>query len=132
MSGPPPPGLPVPAPIMALADGGPVRPVWVNELGGITFEIGAGGQRRFAKWAAAGSGIDLGGEAARLRWAARFTPVPRLLGEGADETGSWLVTSAVPGQMAVVGQQRIWRATVAVADDQLIDRRNVGEQAQRL
>ena len=107
MSGPPPPGLPVPAPIMALADSGPVRPVWVNELGGITFEIGAGGQRRFAKWAAAGSGIDLGGEAARLRWAARFTPVPRLLGEGADETGSWLVTSAVPGQMAVVDR---WKA----------------------
>src|SRR5215467_15858798 len=41
-SGPPAWELPVPAPVMALADGGPVRLVWVNELGGITFAIGAG------------------------------------------------------------------------------------------
>jgi hypothetical protein len=31
----------------------------VNELGGITFEIGAGARRRFVKWAPAGSGPDL-------------------------------------------------------------------------
>jgi aminoglycoside phosphotransferase len=87
---------------MALADGGPVRSVWVNELGGITFAIGADGPRRFVKWAPAGSGNDLGAEAARMRWAARFTPVPRVLGEGSDRTGSWLMTSALPGKMAVV------------------------------
>jgi hypothetical protein len=36
-------GPPAPAPVLALADGAPVRPVCVNELGGITFEIGAYG-----------------------------------------------------------------------------------------
>jgi kanamycin kinase len=85
---------------VALADSGPVRAVWINELGGVTFEMAPGGQRRFVKWAPAGSGIDLGAEAARLRWAAPFTAVPRLLDEGADPAGSWIVTSALPGQMA--------------------------------
>ena len=97
----PAPAVPVPAAVLALAGGGAVRPVWVNELGGITVEIGGGDQRRFVKWAPAGSGIDLAAEAARLRWAVAFTPVPRLLGQGADGTGSWIVTSALPGQMAV-------------------------------
>jgi len=32
-----------------LAGGGAVRPVWVNELGGVTFEIDADDQRRFVK-----------------------------------------------------------------------------------
>jgi kanamycin kinase len=86
---------------VALAEGRAVRPVWVNELGGVTFEIGTGSQRRFVKWAPTGSGIDLAAEAARLRWAVQFTVVPRLLGEGGDATGSWILTSAVPGQMAV-------------------------------
>jgi kanamycin kinase len=36
-----------------------------------------------------------------LRWAAPFTVVPRVLGDGADETGSWLVTEGLPGDMAV-------------------------------
>lgn len=100
-------GIPAPAPILAIADGCPVRSVWVNELGGITFAMGTGDQRRFVKWAPAGSGIDLGAEAARLRWAVGFTPVPRLLGEGCDGTGSWIVTNALPGQMAVTDR---WKA----------------------
>jgi kanamycin kinase len=33
--------------------------------------------------------------------------VPQLLGEGADETGSWIITSAVPGHMAVTSR---WKA----------------------
>jgi kanamycin kinase len=96
-----------PPPILAVADGCRVRPVWVNVLGGITFVIGTGSQRRFVKWAPAGSGIDLGAEAARLGWAVRFTAVPRLLGEGADSTGSWIIISALPGQMAVTDR---WKA----------------------
>jgi kanamycin kinase len=103
----PPPGLPVPAPVAAAAGTAPVRPVWVNELGGVTFEIGTGHRRRFVKWAPAGNGIDLAAEAARMSWAAAFTPVPTLLAHGADETGSWLVTGALPGETAVSDR---WRA----------------------
>jgi kanamycin kinase len=97
----------VPPPVLALAGNEPVTLVWVNELGGLTFEIGAGRQRRFAKWAPTGSGLDLAAEAARLRWAARHTPVPHLLGEGTDPAGTWLVTRALPGQMAVADR---WKA----------------------
>jgi aminoglycoside phosphotransferase len=105
-SGSPRSSIAPPAPVLAVADGRPVRPVWVNDLGGITFEIGADGQRRFVKWTPAGSGIDLAAEAARMRWAVAFTSVPRVLGEGADATGSWLVTSALPGEMAVTSKWR--------------------------
>jgi kanamycin kinase len=97
----------VPAAVAALAGGEPVRPVWMNELGGITFELGSGNGGRFVKWAPAGSGIDLGREVPRLRWAAQFTPVPRVLAEGADGSGSWLVTAALPGRSAV---EERWKA----------------------
>ena len=84
----------VPAPVRAVAAGRPVRLVWVNELGGRTFEVGADPDRCFVKWTPVASGIDLGQEAARLSWAVAFTPVPRLLGQGADDAGSWIVTAA--------------------------------------
>lgn len=111
-SGLPGPNVPVPEPVLALAAGRPVTAVWVNELGGITFALGARGGRRFVKWVPAGSGIDLGAEAARLRWAIGFTPVPRMLGAGADAAGSWIVTSALAGEMAVTDR---WKAQPAVA-----------------
>jgi kanamycin kinase len=96
-----PPGASVPPPVLALAGDDPVTLVWVNELDGLTFALGTGRQRRFVKWAPAGSGLDLTAEAARLRWAVRYTPVPHLLGEGTDPAGTWIVTRARPGQMAV-------------------------------
>ena len=36
-----------------------------------------------------------------MTWALAYTPVPRVLSEGADSGGSWLVTAALPGQNAV-------------------------------
>ena len=97
----PPADLPVPPPILVLAGGDRVRPVWRNELGGLTFEITGSAGRRFAKWAPAGSGLDLAPEVPRLRWAATFSPVPRVLDAGADETGTWLLTAGLPGDSAV-------------------------------
>jgi kanamycin kinase len=108
----PQPDVPVPDSVLAVAAGRPVRPVWVNELGGMTYEVGAGEQRQFVKWAAAGSGIDLGAEASRMRWAAAFALVPRLLARGSDQAGSWLVSSALPGQMAVTDR---WKAEPGTA-----------------
>ncbi|WUH92380.1 aminoglycoside 3'-phosphotransferase [Streptomyces sp. NBC_00433] len=102
-SGPPQGEVPVPAPIAAFAGGRPVLPVWVNRSGGVTFRLGDGDGRLFAKWAPAGSGLDLGAEAARLRWAVDFTPVPRVVGHGLDGAGGgeWLVTEGLPGESAV-------------------------------
>lgn len=100
----PPAGVPVPSPIAALAGRDRLRPVWRNELGGLTFEITGSDGRRFAKWAPAGSGLDLTPEVLRLRWAATFTPVPRVLDAGADETGAWLLTAGLCGDSAVIAR----------------------------
>jgi aminoglycoside phosphotransferase len=103
---------PVPAPVAAVAAGRPAREVWENMLGGRTFEVGSGADRCFVKWTPAASGISLPDEAARMAWAGAFTPVPRVIGQGADEAGSWLVTSALPGQSAVTPR---WQADPAAA-----------------
>jgi kanamycin kinase len=97
----------IPPAVAAAAGGRPVRVVWRNRLGGLTCEVGTEPDRWFVKWAPAASGADLPGEAARLLWAERFTPVPRLIGQGRDEAGSWLVTAALPGQDAASPR---WRA----------------------
>jgi kanamycin kinase len=78
----------------------------------LTFELGSGGDRSFAKWAPAGSGLDIAGEIARLRWAADLTPVPRVIEHGADGGGAWMLTGALPGESAV---SRRWRAAPAIA-----------------
>jgi aminoglycoside phosphotransferase len=100
------PNLPDPAVIppravVEIAAGRPVQAVWVNELGGLTFQVGEGTARQFVKWTPPDSGIDLSAEVARLRWAGAFTVVPRVLGQGADEAGSWFVTAGLPGHSAV-------------------------------
>jgi len=66
-----------------------LTPVWRNQLGGLTFGLGPAPFGRYLKWAPAGTDLDLAAEAARLRWAAPRTPVPRVLGEGGDCPFSW-------------------------------------------
>jgi len=104
--------VPVPAPVEVVAGGRPVRAVWENEVGGLTFEVGEDPGRCFVKWAPAASGIDLAAEAARLRWAVAFAAVPRLLDQGVEETGSWIATAALPGRSAVAER---WKAEPQVA-----------------
>jgi kanamycin kinase len=107
----------VPAVIARLAGGDPPVAVWQNVLGGLTFRLGGGnGRVRYAKWAATGTPeIDLGGEAERLRWARGRVPVPRVLEQGADADGSWLVTEEVPGRSAVDPRWIAEPATAATA-----------------
>lgn len=90
-----------------MAAGRPVRVVWKNRLGGVTCEVGTEPDRWFVKWQPSASGTDLRGEAARLEWAAPFTPVPRLISQRHDESGSLLVTAALPGVRA---SSATWRA----------------------
>ncbi len=99
-----PPEATVPPVVRAVAAGRTIRLVWLNELGGRTFDVGAGPGRCFVKWTPTASGIDLGAEADRLEWARAFTPVPRLLDRGRDDTGGWLVTAPLPGASAVTDQ----------------------------
>jgi kanamycin kinase len=93
----------VPECIVEYAGGRPVRAVWRNEVGGLTFQVGAGvgDGREFVKWTPVGSGVDLAAEVARLRWAAGFVTVPEVVGQGVDEAGSWIVTRGLPGRSAV-------------------------------
>jgi kanamycin kinase len=93
----------------------PVRLVWRNELGGLTFRIGDGADCRFLKWSPRASGLDLGPEAARLTWAVPFTPVPEVLETGADGSGWWMVTAALPGESAVADRWKADPATAVVA-----------------
>ncbi len=109
-------GTPVPPQVTALAAGALIRPVWENELGGLTFELGSDTERRFVKWTPTSSGIDLRAEQIRLQWAARYTTVPTPLGYGADEESSWLVTTPVPGQSAIAPR---WLAEPATAAEQI-------------
>lgn len=103
---------PPPAAVLAVAAGRPLHPVWLNDLGGLTFEILDPAARSFVKFAPAGSGLPLRREAERLAWAAPRTPVPRVLAFGEDETGAWLQTAALPGGNAVAAR---WKADPAPA-----------------
>jgi kanamycin kinase len=94
--------VPVPTAVVAAAAGDDLRPVWRNQLGGLTFEIDpTGPRRRFAKWAPAATALDLPGEATRLRWARAFVTVPEPIDLGTDADGTWLVTTALAGRSAV-------------------------------
>ena len=96
----------VPASVQAVAGSELVRAVWENELGGFTFVLGDP-PGRYVKWSPATSPVDLGAEAARLDWAARFINVPNVLSFDENEDGSTLVTAALAGENAVTDR---WRA----------------------
>lgn len=110
--GPPDREVVVPAVTLELAGGRDVRPVWLNEFGGLTCEVGAGTSRCFVKWAPAGCGLDLVDEAARMTWVRPFSRVPEVLVTGEDDDGSWLETAALPGASAVAD---VWKQEPAKA-----------------
>ena len=84
----------VPDVVVGIADGRRVAPVWVNELGGVTFSIA---DDAFVKVYPAEHAALLIAEADRLRWAAAYVAVPRVLAAGPG----WLHTAALPGRSAV-------------------------------
>ncbi len=112
LAGPPGTGAVVPRVVLAMAGSDPVTAVWRNELGGLTYRLGTD---RYVKWVAHGTPeLDLVAEAARLAWAAPFTSVPRVLAQGSDDDGAWLVTAALPGRSAVEWGHDPRRAAAAV------------------
>lgn len=92
---------PLPARAAEVAAGRPVRPVWVNLIGGTTCAIGSPDPVEYLKWSPHHHEIDLVSEAERLRWAARHLPCPEVIGAGSDGDGEWLHTRALPGLNAI-------------------------------
>ncbi|MGO4444409.1 phosphotransferase [Mycobacterium sp. 2YAF39] len=91
------PTEPVPTPLVVteIAAGRPVAPVWVNELGGVTFAVDGGSE--YVKVTPPRWAHHLEAEACRLPWAATYLRVPRVLGAG----DGWLHTEGLPGSSAV-------------------------------
>jgi kanamycin kinase len=92
-----------------LPPAGPRWAVWVNELGGVTFRVGSGTE--FVKVGEPGA-ADFAEEARRLRWAAQYLAVPRVLDVGVDGEWAWLHTRGLPGLSAVHPR---WQAEPEVA-----------------
>ena len=98
----------MPAIVGRFAAGRPVHAVWANEEGGVTFRVGSAvsamAGKEFIKVAHADT-ADFADEARRLRWAARYVAVPRVLDFGVDKARdgdrAWLRTRALPGLSAV-------------------------------
>ncbi|WP_372501324.1 phosphotransferase [Streptomyces meridianus] len=103
----------IPPAVSEFASGRPVKAVWKNGLGGLTFRVGSGDTPHFLKWTPRGSGIGPCAEATRLRWAADCTAVPNVVGTGADDTGSWMVTDGLPGRRMAVDDH--WKRDPATA-----------------
>jgi len=89
--------VPTPAVVSDIAAGRPVAAVWVNELGGVTFQVGSGDGREFVKTATPAWAHHLVAEADRLGWAGTYDRVPRVLGAG----DGWLHTAGLSGRSAV-------------------------------
>lgn len=102
---------PVPDVVQEIAAGRAAELVWRNELGGLTFRIGA----TFVKWNPAATGVDLARERARLEWLEGRHPVPRVIDHGRDGDAQWLLTEALPGQSAVGDTWRARRSEAIAA-----------------
>ncbi|MFG1934549.1 phosphotransferase [Mycobacterium sp. NPDC048908] len=107
----------VPEIVSDIAAGRPVSAVWVNELGGVTYEVDDG--REFVKVYPEPHAHLLAAEVPRLRWARRYTAVPEVLAAGPG----WLHTARLAGRSAVDAR---W------ADDPRTAARAIGHGLRRL
>lgn len=92
-------GVAVPDWVRELAGDGPVRPVWRNEDGGLTFRFGDG--IRFLKAQRPGLDWQPDAERVRLDWVGGFVPAPRVLRHGVHGELHWVLTTGLPGRSAV-------------------------------
>jgi kanamycin kinase len=102
----------VPDRVRELADGAALTPVWENGIGGLTFRAEDTQGVRYIKWGPRNPETSAEGEAARLRWAAPFVTVPRVIGVGGDHAEEWLITVGIAGETAVAPR---WTEDAATA-----------------
>lgn len=99
----------VPAQVTQLARGAAVTPVWLNNIGGLTFRAD---DDRYIKWGPLNPEASMRDEAERMRWAGRWVRVPDVIEQGQDAAHEWLVTTAIAGESAV---EERWIAEPAIA-----------------
>lgn len=68
--------------VVSHSGGDPITPVWLNDVGGITYRLGEGLSARYLKWQPPTDEISLRAEAHRLSWAAQFVTCPAVLDAG--------------------------------------------------
>lgn len=91
----------IPDVVLSHSGGDPITPVWLNDVGGVTYQLGEGPSARYLKWQPPTDEVSLSAEAHRLLWAARFVACPTVLDAGYDESAEWMLTAAAPGDSAV-------------------------------
>jgi len=99
----------VPAQVTRLARGAAVTPVWLNNIGGLTFRTD---DDRYIKYGPVNDEASMRDEAERMRWASRWIRVPEAIEQDQDGEHEWLVTAAIDGESAVAPR---WIAEPAVA-----------------
>ena len=92
---------PVPDRVRALAGNDTLKPVWRNQLDGVTFRASGPVSARFIKYGPRNAETTMAGEAQRLEWARHWVSVPQVLDVGANDTHEWLVPAALPGCSAL-------------------------------
>lgn len=114
--------------VRALAGDREIVAVWVNDLGGVTYLLG---DDEYVKWFRGEHWeVDFPAEAERMRWAAGYLPVPRVIDVGERDGQQWLRTEAIAAESAVHPHNaadpartvpalarglRVWHDTVPVA-----------------
>ena len=90
-----------PSQVLPILDGRSAVPVWLNEIGGVTWQIGDGDDREFLKVGPAHPEFQVVSDVERLRWLQTYVPVPAVLDAGVEDGVAWLLTQGLPGTSAV-------------------------------
>jgi kanamycin kinase len=116
LAGPPQGPIEIPRSVRRVAAGRSIEPVWLNQVGGLTFRLVTPSEAHYLKWSPQGCPTDLELERRKLEWARSFTSVPRVLDSGTDDEGAWLLTRAINAQNAVAPQWKLnpEKAVVAI------------------
>jgi kanamycin kinase len=98
-------GVVAPALVLDLAAGRSLEPVWVNQIGGVTWAIDGGTE--YLKYGPPHSEFDPDAEFERLRWVGAFVTAPRPIDHGVEVDGSlWSRTVGIPATSAVLARWR--------------------------
>ncbi|WP_420176154.1 phosphotransferase [Luteococcus sp. OSA5] len=98
--------IPLPDIVAEQAGDRVVKAVWVNGIGGTTWQLGEGPERDFLKIGPAHPEFDVDAEVQRLAWLARWVCVPQPVAWGHEGPYAWLLTRGLNGDNSVSDANR--------------------------